>query len=211
MLHAWQITMYIPSHFAAVDPALGVEIIEQHGFAALVTVHDGVPFATHLPLLFDRRGVHGTLVGHVARANPQWQQFELGQPVLAIFIGPHSYVSPTWYAPRPDNVPTWNYVAVHVRGRPRLVADGAPTLDVVQRLSTRYDSAGYQVDTDSESMKKLSRGIVAFEIEISEILTKLKLSQNRPAADRAEVTHRLAASDDRDAQAVAAWMARVRS
>lgn len=201
--------MYIPPHFAAADPALGLDIIDQYGFATLVTVHDDVPFATHLPLLLDRRGAQGTLIGHVARANPQWQQFKPGQQVLAIFTGPHGYVSPTWYEPRPDNVPTWNYVAVHVRGRPHLVPEGAPTLDVVRRLSARYDSGGYQVNTSSEVLQKLSRAIVAFEIEISEILTKLKLSQNRPAQDRAVVAQRLAASDDHDAQGVASWMARL--
>jgi transcriptional regulator len=202
--------MYIPSHFAASDSQLGLDIIDQHSFATLVTVHDGLPFATHLPLLLDRRGPHGTLVGHVARANPQWQQLEPGQPVLAVFAGPHAYVSPTWYAPRPENVPTWNYVAVHVRGRPRLLPAGAPTLDVVSRLSARHDGRGYEVDTDGDAMQKLSRAIVAFEIEIDEILTKLKLSQNRPAADQAEVARQLAASDDPGARDVASWMARVR-
>jgi transcriptional regulator len=203
--------MYMPPHFTAADPAPGLDIIDQHGFATLVTVDDGLPFATHLPLLLDRRGTHGTLVGHVARANPQWQHLELGHPVLAVFTGPHAYVSPTWYEPRPDNVPTWNYVAVHVRGRPRLVPAGAATLDVVQRLSARYDAGGYRVDPESEALQKLSRAIVAFEIEITEILTKLKLSQNRPASDRAEVARRLAASEDHDAQGVASWMARLRT
>src|SRR5689334_11890616 len=131
--------MYIPPHFAASDPQLGLDIIDRHSFATLVTVHDGLPFATHLPLLLEQRGPRRTLVGHVARANPKWQHLELGQRVLAVFAGPHAYVSPTWYEPRPDNVPTWNYVAVHVRGRPRLLPAGAATLDVVSRLSARHD------------------------------------------------------------------------
>jgi transcriptional regulator len=202
--------MYIPPHFAASDPQLGLDIIDRHSFATLVTVHDGLPFATHLPLLLEERGPVRALVGHVARANPQWQHLELGQRVLAVFAGPHAYVSPTWYEPRPDNVPTWNYVAVHVRGRPRLLPAGAATLDVVSRLSARHDGRGYEVDAGSEALQKLSRAIVAFEIEIDEILTKLKLSQNRPTADQAEVTRRLAASDDPDARDVASWMARVR-
>ena len=201
--------MYIPAHFAASDQ-LGLDIIEQHGFATLVTVEDGLPFATHLPLLLDRRGPRGTLIGHVARANPQWRHLEPGQPVLAVFAGPHAYVSPTWYAPRrPENVPTWNYVAAHVRGRPRLVPAGAPTLDVVTRLSAHHDRRGYEVDADADALQKLARAIVAFEIEIDEILTKLKLSQNRPPADRAEVARQLAASEDPDARGVASWIARV--
>jgi len=202
--------MYIPPHFAANDPELGLELIERHGFATLVTVDDGLPFVTHLPLLLERRGDRRSLMGHVARANPQWQQFAADRPVLAVFTGPHAYVSPTWYAPHPDNVPTWNYVAAHVRGFPRVLAAGAPTLDVVQRLSARYDE-NFHLDTDSASIQKLARAIVAFEIEITEILTKVKLSQNRPAPDRAEVAHRLATSDDRDAQGVASWMARLRT
>jgi len=201
--------MYIPPHFAASDLQLAFEIIEQYSFATLVTIDDGLPFATHLPLLLEPRGPRGTLVGHVARANPQWHHLELGHPVLAVFAGPHAYVSPMWYAPRPENVPTWNYVAAHVRGRPRLLPAGAPTLDMVSRMSAIYDRHGYVADASAEAMQKLGRAIVAFEIEIDEILTKLKLSQNRPAADRAEIERQLAATGDPDAHNIAAWMARV--
>jgi len=203
--------MYIPTHFAAPDLDTGLEVIDRYGFATLVTVADGLPFATHLPLLLDRqRGPRGSLLGHVARANPQWRHLDPGQPVLAIFAGPHAFVSPSWYAPRPENVPTWNYVAVHVRGRPRLLDGGADTLAVVERLTAQYDTSGYHPDVEGETIQRMSRGIVAFAIEIDEVLTKLKLSQNRTAEDRDEVERRLAAGDDDDARGVASWMQRLR-
>jgi len=198
--------MYVPPAFAENDTAVAFEVIEQHGFATLVTIYDGAPFATHLPLLLDRAG--GRLLGHVARANPQWQHFATG-PVLAIFHGPHAYVSPTWYQPAPDQVPTWNYVAVHVRGRAQVLPPGPETVNVVERLSAQYEPDGtYVVDPSADGIQRLARAIVAFTIEIDEVITKLKLSQNRSPEDRAAVQQRLAAGADPDGRNVAAWMKR---
>src|SRR4051812_5840105 len=109
-----QTTMYVPAAFAEPDRGRLHEFIEAYSFGLLVSSHRG-PFATHLPFLLDRTaGPHGTLVGHMARANPQWHDLD-GREVLAVFSGPHAYVSPSWYE-ADDVVPTWNYVAVHARG-----------------------------------------------------------------------------------------------
>jgi transcriptional regulator len=192
--------MYVPPHFAARDPDLAAELIATHGFATLVTAGDDGPFASHVPLLLDGRA----LLGHVARANPQAQHLERG-PVLAIFHGPHAYVSPRSYAPRIDNVPTWNYVVVHVRGRARALSSD-DTVALVMRLTAQYDPG---VTIDAGAAQRLARALVGFAIDIDEIIPKLKLSQNRPAADREQVARDLAASDDAGARAVAAWMARL--
>src|SRR5262245_52454200 len=102
--------MYIPSAFAQADPAELFAFMESYSFALLVSTHEGEPFGTHIPLLLERdTGPHGTLVGHMARANPHWRGLD-GQPVLAVFSGPHAYVSPTWYESE-NVVPTWHYVA----------------------------------------------------------------------------------------------------
>src|SRR4051812_36029868 len=102
--------MYVPTAFAETDPAKLHDFIEAHSFGLLVSAPGGVPVATHLPLLLERStGPHGCLVGHVARANPQWEGLD-GKPVLAVFSGPHAYVSPAWYESE-NVVPTWNYVA----------------------------------------------------------------------------------------------------
>ena len=195
--------VYVPPHFASREAELGLEVIERHGFATLVTVGDDGPYATHLPLALDR--ANRRLVGHVARANPQWRHFESG-PALAIFHGPHGYVSPTWYEPRAGNVPTWNYVAVHVRGAVSLLSPDE-TLDVLRRLTAQYEPAGgYTVEATEVST--LVRAIVAFAIDLGEVITKLKLSQNRSEADRASVAEHLAASDQVGDRDVAAWMRR---
>ena len=101
--------MYVPKHFAVTEVAACHKVIVENSFAELVTVDpDGAPFASHLPFLLDpARGPNGTLIAHMARANPQWQHFAAGKPVLAIFRGPHAYISPAWYATHPA-VPTWN-------------------------------------------------------------------------------------------------------
>src|SRR5262249_44784488 len=118
--------MYTPRLFAVTDRERLHAFVRQHSFATLVTCDDGaaVPVASHLPFLPDPgRGEHGVLRGHMARANPQWRHFRPGREVLAIFLGPHGYVSSNWYEEPAVMVPTWNYTAVHVYGRPRLVED----------------------------------------------------------------------------------------
>src|SRR5437763_1460090 len=108
--------MYIPAAFDETEQPRLHDFVERHSFGVLVSQVSGMPFATHLPFLLERNsGPNGTLVGHVARANPQWQD-AAGQTTLAIFSGPHTYISPTWYEAE-QVVPTWNYTAVHVYGR----------------------------------------------------------------------------------------------
>src|ERR1700759_3803266 len=106
--------MYVPSHFAETDLATLHDFIERYSFGLLVSQVDGQPFGTHLPFLLDRSAPHGTLIGHMARANPHWQSLR-EQPALVVFAGPHAYISPTWYEAA-NVVPTWNYTAVHVSG-----------------------------------------------------------------------------------------------
>ena len=135
--------MYIPRHFHETDPARLFALMEQHRFALLVTSEGGVPVATHLPLLVERDAARGDrLVGHMARANPQWRAFSEEREVLAIFEGPHAYVSPSWYAEQPS-VPTWNFAAVHAYGRPRVLEDPAEVLRVL-RASVDTFEAGFE-------------------------------------------------------------------
>src|SRR5262245_32355226 len=132
--------MYIPTAFAELDLTRLHDFIEEHSFGLLVSQVDGVPFATHLPFLLQRTtGSQGTLVGHVARANPQWRQ-AAGQNALAIFSGPHTYISPTWYEAE-QVVPTWNYTAVHAYGRVQVVEGEGALLDIVQRLVRVHEQA----------------------------------------------------------------------
>ena len=183
--------MYIPKHFKIDDPAWIRAFIEEHRFATLVTIADGEPFATHVPLLYDPEPApHGTVRGHVARANPHWQTFGKA-PQLAIFTGPHAYVSPTWYGTPGPSVPTWNYTAVHAYGNARIVEDAAAVRALLERLTAREEAGStnrYTVDSvDPAYYEHMSQQIVAFEIPVARLEAKAKLNQNRTPEERRRV------------------------
>ena len=200
--------MYVPSHFATRDDALVDELIDAYPFATLVSQLDGEPFATHLPLLRERQGERTVLLGHVARANPHWRSLS-GASAMAIFHGPHAYVSPRCYV-SPNLVPTWNYAAIHCYGRVRLVDDAKQARAILARLVERHEGARpdrWTMALDPEFEAKLVSAIVAFELDVERIEAKLKLSQNRAPADRAAL---LAAFDaDAGAAELAALTRRV--
>jgi transcriptional regulator len=184
--------MYVPKHFSAAEAAAVDAVIDENDFALLVSQDDGALEASHLPLSFDRAG--GRLIGHIARANAQWRAFD-GRTVMAVFSGPHGYVSPRWYAEAPA-VPTWNYVAAHVYGRARIVDAPDAQRAILRELTRRYEGEGpWSVDTLPETyFAGMLRGIVGFEIAVDRIDAKFKLSQNRPSADRQNVVAQLRAS-----------------
>lgn len=200
--------MYIPAHFRQSDTSVLHDFIEQNSFGLLVSQTDGEPFASHLPLLLDRTaGPQGTLVGHMARANLQWQQAATGT-VLAVFSGPHAYISPSWY--ESDNVvPTWNYAAVHVYGQLRLVDDADAVIDIVRQYVEFYERPSprpWQLDGTSSFIERLAAQIVGFTIEIERIEGKWKLSQNHPQERQEKVVAALASKADENSRAIAALM-----
>ena len=200
--------MYLPEHFAENRTDVLHGVIRDYSFGTLVSVAAGVPVATHLPFVLDAaRGPLGTLWGHVARANPHWRAFDGQAQALALFQGPHAYVSPTWYTTGPA-VPTWNYVAVHAYGVPRLLEDSAEVRAGLDRLVAQHEpvDGGYRPDWSLEFNTTLARGIVAFELAITRLEGKFKLSQNRSEADQTAVAATLAASGRPDAAATGAWM-----
>jgi transcriptional regulator len=193
--------MYIPKTFQVTDSEVLAAFIRAHSFATLVSAVEGTPFATHLPLLLDE----GRLLGHVARANPHWRAFDGQQEALAIFHGPHAYISPTWYTVAPA-VPTWNYAAVHVYGIPRLI-EGEGLAAIVDRLVAAYEAAQpapWSGELPAEYRAKLLQAIVGFELEIVRIEGKFKLGQGRSQEDQLGVLARLDSSADPIAQALGA-------
>ena len=176
-------TLYIPPHFRVEDRAKLVRFMEDNGFATLVSHGPAGLAVSHVPLLVDVDGEQVRLVGHVARGNEQWQALEGAGQVLAIFHGPHAYVSPTWYANHPS-VPTWNYAVVHAHGKARLT-DEAELHDIVTRLSTKYEAGNAKPwrlsDQPPAFVSGMLQNIVGFEIEVRRLEGKFKLSQNRPA------------------------------
>lgn len=205
--------MYVPKLYSETDDAVIDAHIRANGFATLVTAAQGEPFATHLPLELVR-GASGERIieGHVSRANPHWKQLESGASVLAIFAGPHTYVSPTWYGH--ENVPTWNYLVVHAYGTARIETDPARLRDLLVRLSRHYEPPGspeprFDVDRLSPAFyDKEVRGIVGFTIPVTRIEVAYKLSQNRNASDHANVIHKLKERGDEQSAAVARAMER---
>lgn len=199
--------MYIPRHNRVEDDGPLFALMERFSFATLVTVHDGAPLATHLPFVLERdRGARGTLHGHMARANEQWRSFASGAEALVIFQAEHAYVSPTWYEDQPS-VPTWNYMVVHAYGAPRIVEESGQATASLRQLVDKHER-GFAEPWAMEMLPeayiaKMIRGIVAFEIPITRLEGKFKLSQNRSVEDRRRVVESLAASDDATERGVA--------
>jgi transcriptional regulator len=184
------------------DTAAVAGVIQNYSFALLVTAPGGVPRATHLPFVYEPEPApHGTLFAHMARANPQWRDFaglaEAGGEALVVFQGPHGYVSPNWYGPGPA-VPTWNYVAVHAYGPPRLIEDEARVRAQQERLVESFEAGGAtpwsMAGQDDKYIRRMLRGIVAFEIPVARIEAKAKLSQNKSESDRRSVVAGLEAA-----------------
>ena len=209
--------MYIPAPFAfpPEDPAALFDVMAAHPFAVLTVTMDGALEAVHVPVLVDRdRGPHCTVRAHVARANPIWRAFGAGE-ALVVFQGPHAYVSPDWYATQ-GLVPTWNYVAVHAYGIPRIVDDPKVVLKTLANLSAASEAtlapkAPWSMDTVPQSqLDALRNGIVAFELPLTRLEGKRKLSQNRTAQDVAGVESALRARGGEGNCAVADQIAAVR-
>jgi transcriptional regulator len=200
--------VYTPKHFAETDVARLQALVRDHNFATLICAQQGEITVSHLPLLLDVE--RGVLRGHMARANPQWRMFSPQVEVLAIFHGPHHYISPRWYASHPS-VPTWNYAVVHVHGRVRVI-DGGKALEALVRDLAEHHEAGaahpWVMDLPGDYQEQMLAAIVGFEIGISRLEGKFKLSQNRPAADRPLVIEALERIGNDDARGVADLMRR---
>jgi transcriptional regulator len=201
--------VYLPPAFTEARPEVLIAHIERYDFGLLVSHGAAGLVASHIPFLVERDGDRLHLQGHLARPNPQVADLAGGQEVLAIFHGPHAYVSPSWYATGPS-VPTWNYADVHAYGTGRLVRDEEWLRGFLTRLSERHEalnrSAWRMQDLPEAYIKSMITGIVGFDIAVTRLEGKYKLSQNRPAADRPGVTAGLEARGDAGGQELAHLM-----
>jgi transcriptional regulator len=206
--------VYLPPLFTETRTEVLVAHIERHDFGLLVSHGPDGPngglIASHIPFLIERRDGRLYLQGHLARANPQAEDLEEASAALAIFQGPHAYISPSWYQPGPS-VPTWNYTAVHAYGAVRTIADHAWLHDLVRRLTDRHEAREptplWQMQGLPERyMETMLDGIVGFEIAVERLDGKFKLSQNRPAADRPRIIAALEHRDDAESRAVGQLM-----
>ena len=199
--------MYIPKHNQLEDRAALLAYMRAYSFAALATSGPGGLMATHLPFVIEEQDGRITLLAHMARANPQWRDFAAGAETLVIFMQPHAYVSPRLYDSR-QNVPTWNYVAVHAYGRPELIEERAAKLELQRKLIRQHDAAFLEQMAglpDSYLDAKLA-AIVSFSIAVTRIEARYKLSQDKNPAERERIARELEASGDSVAAATARLM-----
>ena len=199
--------MYIPEHFRVRDHADAVAFMRANPFAILVSGMPEGPFATHAPMVVREAGDHLVIRGHVAKANPHWKYLEQQAQCMTIFHGPHAYVSPSNYTTR-ETVPTWNYGAVHVYGNARVFSAPEELLGVLHQLIPMFEPAfadQWASLSDAYRERMLSH-IVGFEIAVTKIEAKFKLSQNRSKEEQENIITSLGGSADTAVSGVAQLM-----
>lgn len=201
--------MYQPPQFRSEDPAIAADLMRRYPFASLVSTDDtGFPFVTHLPLHLEQREGRFVLWGHCAKPNPHWRYLQARAEALAVFLGPHAYLSPQVY-PDLQRVPTWNYLTVHCKVRARLVEDAEEKDRLLKKLIGDHEPpyARQWRDLGGDFQRKMLAGIVGFELEVAEWACKLKLNQHRPEA-HARMHEGYGAGNEMERE-LAAWMDRL--
>lgn len=208
--------MYVSRHHAPTDPAAIFDLMEAHPLGAWVCQTAGGLVANHVPFLLDRsRGEFGTLVGHVARANPVWRELATAAPSVVVFQGPQAYISPGWYPGKAAHgkvVPTWNYTVAHAHGMARAVDDRDWLLDMLHRLTATHEAGRptpWRVgDAPADYIDRMLRAIVGVELPIARLEGKLKASQDEDLPDRLGTVSALRSDPRDEAQAMAGLVAK---
>ena len=195
--------MYIPHYYKNENVEEIKEFLAQHSFGILINQLDGKPWATHTPLELDKDSEgNDILVGHIAKANPQWRAFDPESKVLCIFNGPHAYISSSWY--QEEEVPTWNYIAVHIYGTLKILSE-EETMSFLHKLVDKYekdsDSPISLHDMSPQTLRQV-KGVVGFTIKIEEIQAAYKLSQTR-SQDHGRILEELGNRKDAGSQLIA--------
>jgi len=201
--------MYIPRYFKVTNVDEVWEFVQENSFGTMVTTKQGKPIATHLPLQLVKEGDTYYITGHVAYGNPQWRTFETCEDVLVMFQGPHAYISSSWY--KQENVPTWNYQAVHVYGTASILNEEELKQDLTKLLQKYEKHRKNPILWDKlspEVLEKQLKGIVGFKIKVQEIQAANKLSQNRNEDDYQNIVNKLYEEKDLNSQQMAQLMER---
>jgi transcriptional regulator len=187
--------MYIPPYYQETDEGKLLAFMQAHSFAVLASAQNNNVRATHLPFIVEKRDSKIYLVSHLAKANPQWAEF--GNELLIVFQGPHGYVSPSHYE-KEQNVPTWNYIAVHAYGKASIIEEPAEAIQVLEKTILNYEAGYFEQWKGLSDVYKsnMIKGIVAFEIEVLKLEGKYKLSQNKTGNERKAIANTFAKSGD---------------
>lgn len=198
--------MYIPSHFSFSEQGSVAAFMRRFNFAAIVSQVDELPFATHLPFVVEEEATQIRLLAHFAKANPQWKNLE-EQTALVIFSEPHAYISPSLYE-KEQNVPTWNYVAVHAYGTPRLILEEKPAFDLLEKQMQAFEGEYLAQWTrlSPDYKNAMVKGIVAFEMRVEKLEAKWKLSQNKKPREQENIMSHLLEKEDSTAREIGELM-----
>jgi transcriptional regulator len=200
--------MYVPKQFRNNDASTINDFIRHHGFGILVSQSGNRMVATHIPLELSEDETK--LTGHIAKANPQWKNFDNNAEVMIIFPGPHAYVSSSWYDH--ENVPTWDYIAVHVYGKIKII-EGEVLYSALKQLMDKYErTSEHPVSVEKmspEYVRQSIKGLVGFEINITSTEASYKLSQNRDQKNFANVINELEKRGDHNSKSIAAEMKKI--
>ncbi|MBK9730955.1 MAG: FMN-binding negative transcriptional regulator [Chitinophagaceae bacterium] len=204
--------MYVPKLYRNTNFPEIEQFLQKNSFASLISVHEGKPWTTHIPLeLQTNEKDERVLWGHLSRANPQWKSFEAHPDVLAVFMGPHTYISSSWYDH--VNVPTWNYIAVHVTGKVKIV-EGEQLYESLKRLVNKYEAVSKQpvsIETmPQDYVRKEMKGVVGLEISIDKMEGNWKLSQNRDDKNYVNIISELEKLNELNAGLIAEAMKKMR-
>lgn len=188
--------MYIPPYYKENDEQKLIEFMQAYNFATLISTSDSNMCATHLPFVIEKRGEKLILVCHMAKANPQWQVFTQNE-VLVIFQGPHAYISPTHYE-KQQNVPTWNYIAVHATGKTKIISEPSEVISLMEKTINLFEKAFYEQwkSLSPEYVNGMLKAIVGFEIEVTKLEGKFKLSQNKTKNEQKNIVDSLGKNED---------------
>jgi transcriptional regulator len=197
--------MYIPPHFRQHNHEAAIAFMKRYPFAVIVSSVEGVPVATHLPFHIIEEGDKLILTAHFAKANPQWKTLD---NALVIFSGPHAYISPGLYE-KQENVPTWNYIAVHAYGKVQLVTDNDEGFAILESMMQQSEPAYLEqwASLSPDYKMRLFKGIMPFRLYVERIDAKEKLSQNKTGIERGNIIDALSVQGDSAAQDIATYMA----
>ncbi|MCE3277911.1 MAG: FMN-binding negative transcriptional regulator [Bacteroidetes bacterium] len=198
--------MYIPPYYREEDTSKLIEFMQAHNFANVISSDNNKLTATHLPFVIEERENKVFLVSHMAKANPQWQSFNENE-LLVIFQGPHAYISPSNYE-KQQNVPTWNYIAVHAYGKAKIIDDPKEVWDLMERTIHEFEEKFFEQwkSLSPEYVNGMLKAIVAFEIEVTRMDGKFKLSQNKTKNEQQNIIKSFEKSDDSTQREIAEEM-----